>query len=624
LRRRTVLKGFGGLGLGVLLPWPALAQEAASGAPVAPAGPQPGIAMHGDLKYPPGFDHFDYVVPDAPKGGLIRLGNQGTYDSFNPYIIRGTPADGLGFTIETLMISADDEPFSEYGLLARTVETPPDRSWVVFRLNPDARWHDGTPVTSEDVVFTLDLLKTKGHPFYRHYYANIVENEALDRLTVRFGFMQGENRELPLICGQIPVLPKHWWESRDFDGAILEPPLGSGPYRIGAFEPGRFIEYERVPDYWGWGLNVMRGQFNFDRIRYEYFLDETVIREALKAGALDFRQENQAKAWALDYNVPAVREGRLIKEQIGHERPTGLQGFVMNTRRPLFQDRRVREALGYAFDFEWTNRNLFFSAYSRTRSYFSNSDLASRGLPEGRELEILEAYRDRVPEEVFTQPFEPPSTDGSGWPRENLRKAFALLKEAGWVVRDLRLVNEQTGEPFAFEILLSSPTFERIALPFVFNLRRLGMEPTVRTVDISQYINRVRSFDFDMIVAVWGQSDSPGNEQRDFWSSAAARQPGTRNYAGIQDPVVDELIDKLIAAPTRAELVARTRALDRVLLWGYYVIPQWHARFDRVIYWDKYDHPAASTQNGLDLNTWWFDRAKAERLRQGVQPGQES
>lgn len=588
------------------------------GADPARSAPVHAIAMHGEPKYGPDFRHFDYVNPDAPKGGELRLGEDGTFDSFNPYIAKGTPAAGAGAAIETLMTSSADEPFTEYGLIAETIETPPDRSWVIFTLRPEARWHDGEPITADDVIFSLETLKTKGHPFYRFYYQSIVEAEKLGELEVKFTFAEGDNRELPLIAGQLPILPQHYWESREFNRTTLEPPLGSGPYRVAAFEPGRFVTIERVEDYWGKDLPVNRGQDNFDVIRTDYYRDDTIIREALKAGNIDYRLENQAKAWALDFDTPAVASGLLQKTEFEHERPTGMQGFVMNSRRELFSDPRVRHALAYAFDFEWTNRALFFGQYARTESYFSNSELASEGLPGPEELEILEPYRERLPPEVFTEVYHPPSTDGSGWPRDNLRRAFELFEEAGWVVRDMRLVDAESGRPMSFEILLVSPAFERIVLPFVRNLKRLGIDARVRLVDQSQYINRLRGFDFDMIVSVWGQSDSPGNEQRDFWGSDAAKQPGSRNYAGVSDPVVDELIDLVIAAPDRESLVTRTRALDRVLLWHHYVIPNWHSRVDRIIYWDKFEQPKVTPKNGTSTSYWWYVPEKAAAVRSGA------
>ena len=573
------------------------------------------MAMHGQPKYGPDFKHFDYVNPNAPKGGKVRLGVRGTFDNFNQFIPKGVA--GASDATETLMVSSADEPFTNYGLIAETVEWPGDRSWAVFTLRPEARWHDGKAITVEDVIFSLDILKTKGRPFFRFYYASIKKAEKVGPRKVKFTFAEAGNRELPLVAGQIPILPKHYWESegRDFTKTTLDPPLGSGPYRIVDFEPGRHIVVDRAKDYWGAQLPVNRGRSNFDSLRYEYYFDETVLRQALKAGKLDYREENQAKAWALDYDTPAVRDGRLKLESIGHRNPTGMQSFAMNSRRQVFKDRKLRRALAYAFDFEWSNRNLFFSQYTRTESYFSNSELASTGLPKGEELEILERYRGRVPDEVFTQVYRAPKTDGSGWPRDNLGRAFALLAKAGWVVRDMKMVNAETGKRLKFEILLYSPAFERIVLPFKRNLARLGIDARVRLVDTSQYINRLREFDFDIIVASWGQSESPGNEQRSYWSSQAAAAPGARNYIGIKDPVVDELIELVISAPSRQSLVTRTRALDRVLLWGHYVIPNWHVRVDRIASWNKFSRPAVVPRRGTSLDYWWFDAAKDAELK---------
>ncbi len=572
------------------------------------------MAMHGEPKYGPDFSHFDYVNPDAPKGGSLRLGVTGTFDSFNPYVIKGNAASGIG--AETLTVASADEPFTRYGLIAENIEWPEDRSWVTFTLRPEARWHDGKPITVDDVIFSLETLKTKGQPFFRFYYGTIERAEKVGERKVKFVFNEAGNRELPLIAGEMPILPKHYWEGKDFERSTLEPPLGSGPYRIADFEPGRHVIVERVEDYWGKDLPVNVGINNFDRIRYDYFRDDTVLRQALKAGIIDYREENQAKAWALDYDTPAVREGWLKKELFPHENPAGMQAFVFNTRRSIFSDPRVREALNYAFDFQWTNPTLFFDQYSRTQSYFSNSELASSGLPEGDELALLEKFRGRVPEEVFTKEYRAPVTDGSGWPRDNLAKAFALLAEAGWRVQDMKLVNAETGEQMRFEILLGSQAFERIVLPLVRNFKRLGIEARVRLVDQSQYINRIRSFDFDLALLGWGQSESPGNEQRGFWGSSAADSPGSRNFAGIKDPVIDELVELIISAPDRESLVTRTRALDRVLLWGFYVIPNWYLSVDRILYWDKFSRPEVIPRRGTSVSYWWFDPAKAERLKE--------
>lgn len=573
--------------------------------------PRHGVAMHGEVKYGPGFEHFDYVDPDAPEGGRIKLAAEGTYDSFNPYVVKGVAAAGANLVFETLMASSDDEAFSQYGLLAESIYMPGDRSWVAFKLREGARWHDGEPVTVEDVIFSLEVLKEKGHPFYRFYYKNVAQARKVGPRTVRFDFAGGLNRELPLIVGQMPVLAKHDWAERAFGETTLTPPLGSGPYKVADYEPGRYVVYERVDDYWGDDIPVNRGRWNFETIRYDYFRDPTVIREAVKSGDIDFRQENQAKAWATGYDVPAAHQGRLKLKEIDHDQPTGMQAFAMNTRRSPFDERKVREAMAYAFDFQWTNRNLFFGQYSRTESYFSNSELASDGLPRGREREILAQFRGRIPPEVFNRTYDPPASEGSGYPRDNLKRALALLNEAGWVVRDMKLVNRETGRRFAFEILLVNKAFERVALPYVANLEKLGMDVEVRVVDSAQYQNRLDSFDFDMIVAGWGQSLSPGNEQREFWGSRAAERPGSRNYTGIQDEAVDELIDMIIQAPSRDELVVRTRALDRVLLWHHLVVPNWHIGYFRVAYWDKFGRPQTNPPYALPyLDTWWVEPGK--------------
>lgn len=573
-----------------------------------------GIAMHGEPKYGPDAKHFDYVDPNAPKGGAVRTHALGSFDNFNPYILKGQPAAGLNRLFETLMEGSSDEAFTEYGLLAESVEMPPDRSWVAFTLRKEARWHDGRPVTVADVIFSLNMLKTKGHPFYRSYFHNLERAEEVGERKVKFYFSGGENRELPLITGQLPVLAKHYWEKREFDKTTLEPPVGSGPYKIKSFEAGRSIVYERDPNYWGKDILVNKGKNNFQTMRVDYYRDGTVALEAFKAGEYDFRSENVAKEWATAYDVPPVKEGLIKREEIRHERPTGMQAFVFNTRKPMFKDARVRRALAYAFDFEWTNKNLFYGQYVRTTSYFSNSELASSGLPGPEELKLLEPYRGRVPNEVFTKEYRPPSTPDQDTYRANLRTALGLLREAGWTFKDRKLVEAKTGKPFSFEILLNQPTWERIALPFARNLERLGIEAKVRTVDPAQYQKRTEDFDFDMIVDVFGQSLSPGNEQRDFWGSAAAKEKGSRNTIGIVDPVIDELIDKIIAAPDRESLIARCRAMDRILLWGHYVIPHWHIRTSRVAYWDKFGRPKIDPKYGLCFECWWIDPAKAEAL----------
>ncbi len=575
-----------------------------------------GMAMHGDLKYGPGFTHFDYADPKAIKGGTVRLSAIGTFDNLNPYILKGVAADGLGNVFETLMKSSDDEAFSQYGLIAESVELPQDRSWVVFNLRREARFHDGSSITAGDVVFSFNMLMEKGHPFYRSYYSSVDKVEKLDDHKVRFSFVPGDNRELPLIIGNgLPILSEAYWQGRDFGRTTLEPPLASGPYRVNAVDASRSITYHRVADYWGAGLAVNSGRANFDVLRYDYYRDQTVALEAFKAWAYDFRLENASKVWATGYDFPAREQGLVIREAIGHQQPTGMQAFAFNTRRTIFRDPHVREALTLAFDFEWTNRNLFYGAYTRNNSYFSNSELASSGLPAGEELILLEKFGDRIPREVFSKQYAPPSTSGEGGIRGNLRRAKHLLEEAGWVLKDNHLVHGESGETMEFEILLANPQFERIAAGFRKNLERLGAAARIRTVDTSQYEKRIEDFDFDMVVAGFGQSLSPGNEQRDYWSSQAAETPGSRNIIGIHDPVVDELIEEVIAAPDRESLVARSRALDRVLLWGHYLVPHWHIRTFRLAYWNMFSRPKVTPKYALGFDFWWIDPKKEALLQ---------
>jgi microcin C transport system substrate-binding protein len=532
----------------------------------------------------------------------------------------GFGGNGLGLVLETLMTNSDDEAFTEYGLIAGRIEMPADRSWVIFTLRPEARWHDGTPITVADVIFSFEALTTKGNPFYRVYYGDVQTVEDLGERRVKFTFKGEENRELPLIMGQLPVISKAYYEARPFEETTLEPPLASGPYRVEAVEPGRAITYRRVADYWGADLAVNRGRHNFETIRFDYYRDGTVAVEAFKAHAFDFWQENTAKVWATAYSGPQFESGLAIREEIPNELPTGMQGFVFNTRRAIFADVRVREAIGYAFDFEWTNRNLFYGAYTRTGSFFSNSELASSGLPDAAELALLEPYRDQLPEAVFTKEYTPPATDGSGNNRSNLRHAARLLDAAGWVVEEGRRVNAESGEPLSFEFLIVSPAFERIIAPLVRGLKRLGIEARIRVVDTSQYQNRIDSFDFDVVVNSFGQSLSPGNEQREFWGSAAADVQGSRNLIGIKDPVVDALIENVVAAPDREGLIAATRALDRVLLWRHFLVPQWHVRVFRIVYWNKFGRPAISPKYALGFtDTWWVDPDKARALEAGAE-----
>ena len=565
------------------------------------------IAMNGEPKYSPDFTHFDYVNPKAPKQGLLRQDAIGTFDSLNMFVAKGNQAGGIGLIYDTLMVGSDDEPFTQYGLVAEKIEYPVDRSWVIFHINPKARFHDGIPVKASDVVFTFNMLIKKGSPLYARYYADVHKADALDDRRVKFSFRGKPNRELPLILGQLRVLPEHYWNDRDFGLTTLDPPLGSGPYKVASLKPGQSITYLLDDNYWGRDLPVNRGRFNFKRIRYDYYQDRTVSLAAFKSGEYDFRLENNSKHWATAYQGPPFEQGLLKKETIKHGIPAGMQCFAMNQRRPLFADRRVRYALAHAFDFEWTNRSLFYGMYHRTDSYFENSEMQADGLPSEAELKLLEPLRQYLWPEVYTKDYAPPSNEGKRDLRKNLRKAMELLRDAGWTVKDGKLKHAETGAPFTFEILLLQPAFERIVLPFTANLKKIGIHASVRKVDSSQYINRLRDFDFDMIVATFGQSLSPGNEQRWYWHSEAAQVPGTRNYCGIQNKAIDQLVELVITAETREDLINRCKTLDRALLWGHYVIPNWHLGAFRVAYTAKLKHPANLPPYNLDLYSWWIE-----------------
>jgi microcin C transport system substrate-binding protein len=579
-----------------------------------------GLSLFGELKYGADFSHFDYVNPDAPKGGAMRLATIGTFDNLNPFIVKGVPAAGINLIFDTLMTESQDEPASEYGLAAESAEVAPDRLSVLYTLRPQVRFHDGTPVAPEDIIWAFDTLRTKGTPLYRFYYGDVTSVTKEGDRGIRFHFKSTDNRELPWIIGQMmPVLPRAYWANREFDKTTLEPPLGGGPYKVESVDPGRSITYRRVADYWGADLPVNKGRNNVDTIRYDYYRDATISLEAFKAGQYDIRQENSAKAWATGYDGPALRAGLIKKEQLPNALPSGMQGFGYNLRRPMFQDPRVRRALGYAFDFEWSNKNLFYGYYARTRSYFDNSELAVTGAPQGDELQILDKFRGQIPDAVFTTEYDPPKYDGSGNIRDGIREALRLLKEASWSFRGEKLVNDQTGQPFEFEILLDDPQVERITLPFVQNLARIGVTAHVRTVDTAQYQRRLDTFDFDMVVVVFPQSLSPGNEQREFFGSPAADAQGSRNVLGIKSPPIDELIEDLIKAPTRESLVAHVHALDRVLQYGYYVIPHFHLGAFWVAYWDKFQRPQIAPKYALDLNAWWIDPQAERQVEQKKQ-----
>jgi microcin C transport system substrate-binding protein len=568
--------------------------------------------MHGEPKYDQNFISVEYVSNNAEKGGNIVRSAIGTYDTFNPFTLKGTSAAGIGLLYESLTVGSSDEAFTEYGLLAKSIEWPDDRSWVTFTLRDEAKWHDGKKITSDDVVWTFNTLMEKGHPFYKYYYGDVSEVIKITENKVKFVFATNTNKELVLIVGQLPVLPKHYWENKNFEETTLDVPIGSGPYKVKSFDAGRSITYELDMDYWGFENNIVPikvGKDNMGSIRYDYYKDRGVEREAFKSGEIDFFSENTSKEWATGYDIDAVTEGLIKKELIPHENPQGMQAFAFNTRKDIFADKRVRKALSFAFDFEWTNKNLFYGAYKRTDSFFENSELASSGLPSQAELAYLNPYIDQLPKEIFNEEYSNPKTDGSGFIRNELQEATKLLQEAGWKLRDGKLENSN-GEPFEFEILLVSPAFERIVLPFIDNLEKLGINASLRTIDSSQYQKRIESFDFDMVVFTFSQSLSPGNEQRNFWSSGAADTNGSRNIIGIKNNVIDLLIENLINAKDREDLITISRALDRVLLWNYYVIPQWHISAYRVLYWDMFDQPKQKPKYSLGFDTWWVNQNK--------------
>jgi microcin C transport system substrate-binding protein len=580
------------------------------------------LSLIGKPKYPPDFTHFDYVNPDAPKGGLLRMAQVGSFDSLNPVLYKGEAAAGLGLVDETLMADSLEEPSTSYGLIADWASYPPDFSSVTFHLRPEARWHDGKPITPEDVVYSLEANK-QANPRMGLYYKNVSKAKVTGPNEVTFTFDVKGNRELPMIMGQLTILPKHYWTGKDANGnprdpmkTTLEPPLGSGPYRIKQVSPGRSVTYERVPDYWGKDLPVNKGEWNYDEIRFDYYRDETVAFESFKASNLDYHQETSAKNWATAYDFAAVRDGHVVKQEIPLKNTQSMQCFVLNLRRPQFQDRRVRQIFNLAYDFEWANKNLFYGQYARVGSYFPNSELAApQALPKGRELEILNEVKDQVTPEVFTEVHKNPLNNTPEAQRANLQKAVQLLKEAGYEITGGVLVNTKTGQPLTVEFLLVSPLFERIVQPYLHTLERLGIKGTIRMVDSAQYTRRLNSFDYDIVVGNFAQSDSPGNEQRDFWGSAAADQEGSRNLIGIKDPAIDKLVDHVIFAKDRDELIAATHALDRVLLSSDYVVPQWYAPTVRIAYWNRFAQPKILP--GLTpgfLQVWWYDKAKAEHL----------
>ena len=582
------------------------------------AEPRHGLSIFGDLKYPADFKHFDYVNPDAPKGGTAsQIGTAGltTFDSFNSFILKGDAAQGMELVFDSLMARALDEPDAVYGLVAETADVAPDGLSVTFKLRSEAKFADGSPLTADDVVFSFETIKAKGHPALAMPLRDVKSAEALDPHTVRYTFEGTLIRDLPVTVATLPVLSKAYYTTHDFEMTTLEPPLGSGPYKVGTFKAGTYVTYIRRPDYWGQDLPVSRGQHNFDEVRYEYYRDRTLELENLLAGNFDFREEFTSKDWAGGYNKPAVKEGRIKLLTIPDERPSGAQGFFINTRRDMFKDPRVREALNYAFDFEWSNKNLFFGLYTRTASYFENSDLKAIGLPSPEELALLEPFRDKLPETVFGEAVVPPVTDGSGNNRAQLRQAVKLLADAGWAQTPQGIRNAE-GQPLTVEILIDSPSFERIAAPYIKNLKAIGVDATMRRVDAAQYERRMKDFDFDMTTQRYALRLTPGIELKNFWGSQAAATNGSFNLAGIADPVLDQLIDKIVTAKSRAELVTATRAADRVLRAGHYWVPQWYKGAHNLAFWDKFGWPETKPkyERGA-LDTWWYDAEKATKLK---------
>ncbi len=626
LTRRSVLRS-----AAAALVTPAFGAFGGAGPAAAQATPTPrqwkhGLSLFGEAHYPDGFKHFDYVNPSAPQGGTVRQIAFGTFDNFNQVVsgVKGSLAMGTELFTESLMMPAMDEVSSVYGLLAEAVSYPEDRSSVTYRLRANAHWHDGKPVTPEDVVFSFDAFK-QNSPQLGAYYRHVTKAEKTGEREITFTFDGPGNRELPQIVGELPVLPKHWWQGTDKSGnkrdvaaTTLEPPLGSGPYRIKEFASGRTIAYERAADYWGKDLNLNIGINNFQQVRYEYFRDSTVALEAFKGDQVDWRTENSAKDWATAYDFPAVRENKVLKEEFPVRSLGVMQAFAFNIRRDKFKDPRVRRAFNFAFDFEEMNRQIFFGQYKRIASYFEGTELASSGLSQGLELEILQSVKDKVPAELFIKPYTNPVGGNPQAVRNNLREALALMREAGYEIRNTKLTDTKSGETMRVELLVQQPAFERVMLFYKPSLERVGITVSVRTIDSSQYETRLRQWDFDIVIASWGESLSPGNEQRGFWGSQAADIPGSRNLVGIKNPAVDAMIERVIFAKSREELVAATMALDRVLLWNNYVVPQWTYGKQRTARWDRFGHPATMPKYGAAAfpNIWWWDADKAAKVPQ--------
>ena len=573
------------------------------------------LSSFGDFKYPEGFKHFDYVNPDAPKGGRISTNGGITFDTFNPFIVKGNAAMGLGLLFDSLMTSSGDEPDTVYGLIAKSAEIAPDRRSITFQMRPEAKFSDGSPVTADDAAFTFEILKEKGAPGIALPLRDVGSAQAIDKHTVRYTFQGDRLRDLPLVVAGLPVLSKAYYATRAFDQTSLaEAPLGSGPYQLANFEKDKFLSYKRRADYWAKDLPVNVGRNNFDEVRFEYFRDRSIALEALKAGHIDMREEFTARDWSTAYEIAAVQEGRLAKIVMKDERPSGAQGFLLNMRRAKFGDVRVRKALDLAFDFEWMNKNIFYGLYLRTASYFENSDLKAAALPGPDELALLEPFREKLSKSVFEAPYAAPTTDGSGMARDNLKLAAKLLDEAGWTIKDGKRINAK-GEPLSIEFLLEEPSLLRVIGPFEKNLRLLGVDFAARQVDSAQYENRIKSYEFDMLIQRFVMQLTPGVELKNYWSSEAAAMTGSRNLAGVANPVVDALIDKVIEAKSRTELTAAARALDRVMRAEHIWVPNWYKASHNIAAWNKFSWPDTKPRyaSGV-LDTWWYDAAKAAKL----------
>ena len=581
---------------------------------IALANKMHGLAMHGMPNHGTEIKHLPYVNPDAPKGGTLRLGVYGSFDNLNRISFKGSRAAGLGYINDTLMRRVWDEAFTLYGLIAEFVEMPEDRSSITFYINPDAKFHDGSSITREDVLFSLETFQTKGTPNQKKTYGKVVKTEFVDDNGIKMIFINNDDKELPLIvAGFLPIVPKKYYENIDVTKTFLDIPLGSGPYKIKELEPGRQIVYERVDDYWAKDLFPNKGQYNFDKLVYDYYKDSNVLLEAFKVGEYDYRREYNAKRWQTNYEFDAVDRGDVILQEMKNDRPTGMNALVMNSRKEIFNNSRVRLALSYAYDHEWINKALYNNAYTRTDSYFDNSPLASSGLPSKNELLLLNQWKKQLPEELFIKTYKPPVSDGSGTPRQNLRIAKKILEEEGWFIENGKLM--KNGKEFSFEFLIVSPSVEKIALAFQKTLKVLGISMSIRTVDSSQYQARMLNYDFDMIKASWNVSLSPGNEQQFYWGSEVGKKDGSKNYAGVNSPVVDYLIEKLIGAKTREELTTAIHALDRVLLWGHYVIPLYHSNTDRIAYWNFLEFPDEIPLYGIVIESWWANPDKAKKLQ---------